>query len=193
MGKSLHVTYVILFMISISFALHYSPHTSHACSCVESGPVQEELERSSAVFSGEVIEIVDKNKNNSMQSSADAIAVLFEVEESWKGVNQTEVVIYTERSSASCGFEFTLNNNYLVYANEMGGDLKVSLCSRTALLSSATEDLEELGESERPTEQTSIDLTTGSSTNYYIYVALLVVGLLFGVVYVIRRTKDNVR
>ena len=38
--------------------------------------MKEELKHSSAVFAGRVVEIVDENKNKSIQSSADPIAVL---------------------------------------------------------------------------------------------------------------------
>lgn len=188
-GKIVKVKFVILMTITIIFVLNFSPKTSYACSCVESGTVKEEWTQSSAVFSGKVIEIVDKKKNRLIQSSADLMAVLIEVEESWKGMRQNQVVVYTERNSASCGFEFTINNRYLVYANENDGKLKVSLCSRTALLSLATEDLDELGEGENPTEQVSIDMTTETTTNIYIYSSLLIVFLLLGGLYMKRRMK----
>jgi hypothetical protein len=188
-GKTVKVKFVISIMITIIFVLNFSPNTSYACSCVESGTVKEEWTRSSAVFSGKVIDIVDKKKNSLIQSSADLIAVLIEVEESWKGNRQNQVVVYTERSSASCGFEFTINNKYLVYANENDGKLKVSLCSRTTLLSLANEDIDELGEGEKPTEQVSIDMTTEITANIYIYISLFIVFLLLGGLYMKRRIK----
>lgn len=188
-GIPVKVKFVISIMITIIFVLNFSPKTSYACSCVEPGTVKEELTRSSAVFSGKVIDIVDKKKNSLVQSSADLIAVLIEVEESWKGIRQNQVVVYTERSSASCGFEFTINNRYLVYANVNDGKLKASLCSRTTLLSLANEDIDELGEGEKPTEQVSIDMTTETTSNIYIYISLLIVFLLLGGLYMKRRIK----
>ena len=180
-AKNAKVKFIVSFMITFSFVFNYLPNTSHACSCIESGTVKEELTRSSAVFSGKVIEIVDKNKNSSIQSSADPIAVVFEVEESWKGMDQTQVVVYTERSSASCGYEFILNNEYLVYVHENTGNLNVSICSRTTLLSAADQDTEDLGIGERPTEQIVIDLTTENATNYYqLSIYLLIAALLLG-------------
>lgn len=186
------VKFIISFVLIFSFVFNYLPNTSHACSCVESGTVQEELTRSSAVFSGKVIEIVDKNKNNSIQSSADPIAVVFEVEESWKGMDQTQVVVYTERSSDSCGYEFVLNNEYLVYARENAVDLNTSICSRTTLLSAADQDMKELGEGEKPTKQIVIDLTTENATNaYHLSIYLLIAALLLGGGYIAikRRAK----
>ena len=52
----------IMIVVLLSSLFLYSPKKSHACSCAEPYPVQQELENSSAVFSGKVIEIVDQNK-----------------------------------------------------------------------------------------------------------------------------------
>ncbi|MFB5284479.1 hypothetical protein [Peribacillus sp. Hz7] len=192
------VKFAILFMIIVIFFLNYSANNSYACSCVQPDSVKEELERNSAVFSGKVVEIVDENKNKSMQSSADSIAILFEVEETWKGLDQTQVIVYTERSSASCGYEFTLHKEYLVYAHEIDGALRVSLCSRTTSLSTAKKDLDELGKGKKPTEQVSIDsdvsmvedqISSKDSVNNQIYIILLIVILLLIVVYITRRNK----
>nr|WP_236838635.1 hypothetical protein [Caldalkalibacillus salinus] len=166
-------------MIALSFAFHYSPHTSYACSCAEPLPVNEEMERSAAVFSGKTVDMFDKNENSSTLSSADPIAVKFEVEESWKGVNQSQVIVYTVRESASCGFEFELDQQYLVYAQERDGELDVSLCSRTTHLSNAQEDIDELGQGDKPTEQVSIDLEDEGSTQYQsasivVFIAVLI-------------------
>ena len=144
----------VMSVVLITFLLfNISPTKSYACSCMAPGSVQEELDRSSDVFSGKVIDIKDINKLKLTQSSADLMEVIIEVKEIWKGSNQPEVTVYTERDSASCGFEFALNQEYLVYANEDGGQLRVSLCSKTALLSSAGADLNELGKGEIPIPQ----------------------------------------
>lgn len=148
----------IVSLVTFIFFMNFSPNTGYACSCDKPGSAQEGLERSAAVFSGEVIGILDKNKNGFIQSSADSIAVLFEVEESWKGVTQSQVLVYTERDEASCGYQFSLNTKYLVYAYELDGSLKTSYCSKTTPLTLAVDDIDELGEGELPTEQVSIDL-----------------------------------
>lgn len=195
--KNNTVKFMILVITFISL-LNYSPTTSYACSCVEPNSVKDEVERSSVVFSGEAIEIADKNKRKSLQSSNDPIGVLFEVDESWKGVNQTQVVVYTERSEASCGYEFSLNNEYLVYAQEIDGTIKASYCSKTSLLTLAGQDLIELGIGEKPTEQVSIDLDVNegdedSTNNNLLYITSLIVVLLLAVavVYIKRRIKKK--
>ncbi|MEG0258398.1 MAG: hypothetical protein RR595_03345 [Lysinibacillus sp.] len=185
-------------MITFLSFMNFLPINSYACSCVEPNTA-EAFERSSAVFSGEVVEIVDKNKNKSQQSSADSIAVIFEVKESWKGPNWTKITVNTERSSASCGYEFSLNTEYLVYAREADGALNVSLCSKTTPLLAAGKDISELGNGEQPIEQLSndsIDMKDenhipleSSVNNNKIYITLLIFGLFLVVAYISRRIR----
>jgi len=175
--------------------MNFSPNTGYACSCDMPGNAQEELDRSSAVFSGEVIGILDKNKNGYIQSSADPIAVLFEVEETWKGVTQSQVIVYTAKDSTSCGYQFALNTKYLVYAYESDGSLNTSICSKTTPLTLAVDDMDELGEGELPTEQVSIDLTKDESqiTSLFkqnlIYILSLIFLLVLVVVVIVTRRK----
>ncbi|WP_286185124.1 hypothetical protein [Bacillus sp. SD075] len=179
-----------LFIITLSFFLTFLPTYSYACSCVLPGKPEEELEESTTVFSGKVMEIMDKNKNNLFQSSADPISVLLEVEETWKGMDKSEVVVHTERSSASCGYEFSVNKDYIVYANEKDGGLHVSLCSRTALLSEADEDLQALDEGKAPKEEVSVDLTNTNNHSVYIYLAVTII-LLVGVYFIVGRRSNR--
>ena len=72
--------------------------------------------------------------------------VTMEVFRFWKGVSQNQLSLYTASGGeASCGFDFKDGEEYLVYANDSDGDLYVSLCSRTASLALAQEDLNVLG------------------------------------------------
>ncbi|OEH91119.1 hypothetical protein [Bacillus solimangrovi] len=183
---------VIMMVLVLSYLLNYSPTTSYACSCAEPGSVTEELERSSAVFSGKVIDIMDKNAYSPLKSSDDPLAILFEVEESWKGINQTEVIVYTARSSSICGYDVELNNNYLVYATETDRKLKLSFCSRTTLLSEANEDIKQLGAGERPTEDVSIVFKAKLlMESKFFYVLLLMIATITIGAYIIRRVKKK--
>lgn len=148
---------MLLMMTMLLILLNIAPATSFACSCVAPWSVQEELEHSAAVFKGSVIGVVDAKENSAMQSSADPIAFIIKVDEIWKGINQTEVVVYTERDSASCGFTFEEGQEYLIYASKPDDHLRVSLCSRTTDLASAAADLSILGKGAEPTEQVNID------------------------------------
>lgn len=157
---------LLMSIVFISFLfINFVPIKSYACSCMAPGPVPEEVERSAAVFAGTVVEIKDKNALSLIKSSADLMEVKIEVEEVWKGQNKTPITVYTERNSASCGFEFALNQEYLVYANEEDGEFMVSLCSRTAPLSMATEDLQELGQGEIPVDQEEAANPDGDQPN----------------------------
>ena len=139
-------------MTTFLISLYITPTKSDACSCERPSTVQEEFERSDAVFKGKVIGRIDRNEGDVVQSSADLIVVRFAVKDIWKGINQTEVDVSTERDSSSCGFTFTEGHEYLIYAKEYDGDLRVNICSRTAELPSASTDLELLGKGTVPTE-----------------------------------------
>ena len=192
---------IILFFALFISIFTFSPLTSYACSCAEPYPVKEELERSSAVFSGKVVEIVDKNKSKAIQSSADPIAVRFEVEESWKKISQTQIIVYTERSSASCGYRFDLGKEYLVYAHEADGELWANICSRTALLTAAVNDVQELGKGEKRLEKEPIKLDVNEGKNQsfsehkgnmsIIYTIIIILALLVVVVFFIARRNKK--
>ena len=51
------------------------------------------------------------------------------------------------RSGASCGFTFVEGEEYVVYSKD---GATVSLCSRTRFIANAQEDIDELGEGEKP-------------------------------------------
>ncbi|MFZ3579608.1 hypothetical protein [Virgibacillus sp. DJP39] len=144
------VATMILLVMVFTTILIYLPSKSFACSCAEPGTVTEEVNRNGAVFSGRVIK--QSEDVGLFRSSADPVSVLFNVDNSWKGVNQTQVIVETESSSASCGYEFTANEKYLVYASDRNGELHASLCSRTIALTDAESDLEVLGMGTEPSE-----------------------------------------
>lgn len=142
---------VTLLILTFFISLYIAPTTSSACSCEKPSTVQEEFERSDAVFTGKVISGIDRSEEGVVQSSADLIAVKFAVQDIWKGINQTEVDVYTERGSSSCGYTFIEGQQYLIYAKEYKNDLRVNLCSRTVEVERAFADLEILGQGTVPT------------------------------------------
>ena len=136
------------------------PIQSSACSCVQPGSVQEELERTDVVFSGEVIDIFDENEKKEIISSADVVQYVFEVKEIWKGTEQSQVLVSSARDSASCGFEFELNMKYLVFAQlEEDATISTGLCTMTESLESSASQLESLGEGAPPSEAVKIDFS----------------------------------
>ncbi|MEK5252867.1 hypothetical protein NST74_05325 [Paenibacillus sp. FSL F4-0125] len=143
------VMIILCFTLIFMALLTVRPSVTYACSCVVPAEPLEALESSTAVFVGKVVKI--KEPRGTIISSADPVKVTFEVGSSWKGVEGNKVTLTTALSSASCGFEFVEGESYIVYANDNregdSGKLVASLCSRTKLLASASEDLKELGPS----------------------------------------------
>lgn len=126
--------------------------TASACSCIPPGPPEQELNESDAVFAGSVTTIVDSSSGG-IVSSARPLYVTFDVTETWKGPNRTTLTVITAASSASCGYPFQNGKQYLVYAYSRNDNLYVSLCSRTAPLNEAQQDLDALGPGTSPTDQ----------------------------------------
>ena len=140
---------LLLFCTALIFMLLLTlrPSISYACSCaILDTPIEEVVENSAAVFTGKVIDI--KKPTGPIVSSLDPIQVTFEIRSSWKGINENKVTLTTARSTASCGFDFTKGESYLVYASDGGkpGELNVHNCSRTVQLASAQADLRDLGQ-----------------------------------------------
>jgi hypothetical protein len=148
---------ICLSMTVISIYIAFSiPSTTYACSCAETPSVEEDLAKKTAIFSGKVIQISAEN-NSSNKSTADQIAVTFEVESAWKGVDESQVIVYTAVSSASCGYEtFSLNNEYLIYAYGDKHKLGTGFCERTKPLVAAKEDLAILGIGQKPNQQVNL-------------------------------------
>ena len=123
---------------------------AHACSCIASDSPKKEMERFDVVFSGKVLSIEEIHPNEPMFSSIDPLLVTIDVDRIWKGLEKrnSTITVSTPASSASCGFYFEKNIEYVVYANQYAEEdhLQVSLCSRTNTVENAVEDLAELGE-----------------------------------------------
>lgn len=134
---------IMLILMSVLIA---RPSVTYACSCAISPDPLKAVENSSAVFTGEVVDM--KKSQGQIISSADPVEVTFKVDASWKGEVGNEVTVTTALSSVSCGYEFVEGESYLVYAYSREGDesnqLGVGLCSRTMRLASASADLKEL-------------------------------------------------
>jgi len=107
-----------------------------ACTCLPPPSPSDEFGVSRAVFSGRVIAIqVDTTQPFRL------LRVTFQVNQRWKGVDSSQISIYTATSEASCGFSFHVDSTYLVYAYQSQYALMTNLCMRTRPLSRAAEDL----------------------------------------------------
>lgn len=105
-----------------------------ACECHQRNDFEQEFGFSKAVFVGEVVEIDN--------SKPDAI-VTFRVKKIWKGSKSETIVVRTNNQGKSCGYVFRQGEKYLVYAHNDGA-LRTSICTRTAEVKSADNDLREL-------------------------------------------------
>ncbi|WP_158587546.1 hypothetical protein [Neobacillus notoginsengisoli] len=125
-----------------------APSVSYACKCDRQLTVAENLEKSSTVFAGKVIEIKEKKQAGVVVEMA-----LFEVERIWKGPTDSQIIL--ESIQSSCSFDFRKGEDYIVYAKpnaELKNEaaLTTGVCDRTAALEKADEDLELLGKGSTP-------------------------------------------
>ncbi|WP_181347609.1 hypothetical protein [Thalassobacillus sp. CUG 92003] len=164
-------------LIYIAFAALPSPVS--ACSCTEPPPAQTAYKTNDAVFSGKIVKIEKEDSSGGLQSSLDPVKVLVEVDETWKNASESQQIVATAESSASCGFPFEEGEEYLIYANEHDGELKTDLCSRTTSLDSAEGDMRILGDGERPDEEVNLEDSLGPSRFPYVIggIVILVLGL----------------
>jgi hypothetical protein len=116
-----------------------APH-SIACSCDKPGSPIQELQSSSAVFSGRAISVFPLLSGH---------LILFHVDTTWKGVKFSVAFVETPLENGACGFPFRSGGKYLVYAD--GRLIKsTSICDRTSQLSDATLDMAVLGPGRQP-------------------------------------------
>jgi hypothetical protein len=115
---------------------------AYACKCVGPGTVQESLKSADAVFRGQVIrmelvsfaETIRADKRNQIRDrlSKDAdikdlfdhkgiVKIQLRLTENFKGeVTADTLTIYTTYGGASCGFNFELGKEYIVYGAMIG-------------------------------------------------------------------------
>lgn len=108
-----------------------------ACSCMKSAEnPQILLSKYDAVFLGKVIQI--------KKSPKEVYEVKMRILKSYKGGSAEFIVVFTASYSASCGYNFIEDEDYLVYANSYPDGLWVDNCSPTKRFSKSQEDLKTL-------------------------------------------------
>jgi len=136
--KTLHLTITVFLFSIIVFLTFDTNQYAYACSCASRGgpSPSEAFEKSTAVFSGEVIEI-DKNDSSNIKT------VKFDVQRVWKGVSGNQTTVITGSGDANCGYPFVMNETYLIYA--VGDPLYTQSCGRNTLFADSYDDLRVLG------------------------------------------------
>lgn len=153
--EMMFVKKAMIFLVFI-FMLVSFPSITSACSCADLPSVEDEFERSKAVFSGKVMDIKEKRSLTGYTTNA----VLFEVTNTWKGVEQSQIILTTGQGDGDCGYPFIKGQEYLVYADDsnMYGatSLASGICDRTDVLSTSQEELEILGAGQPPIEEINL-------------------------------------
>jgi len=127
---------VMLFLLtSLTYVQPF--HGANATMRCLNGPksIKVVFKNSTAVFSGEVVEI---------RSGVNFLQAQFRVEHSWKGVEAEQVSVFTENTAESP--HYRVGEKYLVFAGIREGKLFTGNCSRTKRLEYADEELKQLGE-----------------------------------------------
>lgn len=148
-------------VVAVSFALMVgvlwffgNTEQVYACSCAQPGSPSEELEKFSAVFAGTVVSIRHSYDPDGRSVTRDDRSTIgFEVSAVWKGTVYEDMPITTPPTGGSCGFTFEEGEEYIVYAYDspyVDGGYTTGICSRTALLEQAQEDIDALGEGNAP-------------------------------------------
>ncbi|WP_096273492.1 hypothetical protein [Paucisalibacillus globulus] len=143
---------VFVGVVLIVFSLLIFPIYSSACTCEEPLSANRELDRSSAVFRGEVKEIRKADDHEH------GLKVLLSVNEVWKGVRESEITVRTGKDGAACGFDFQVGKEYLVYAGindaYTSDNLMTGICDRTSqvVMKQAQDDMVVLGQGFTPGE-----------------------------------------
>jgi hypothetical protein len=156
-------TFVLLNLLQMA-----APATVDACSCYKTPrPIEEEigneLRKADAVFSGRVIGVRDrKSRNQQGEELLIGKAVLFEVENTWKGVNRSQVIVNTGFGGGDCGYPFDLGASYLVYAirSTSNNNLDTGTCGRILLVTDTSEyvvDFAILPEGKPPVEKVHLE------------------------------------
>ncbi|WP_160035296.1 hypothetical protein [Paenibacillus sp. An7] len=177
----------ILLIISLVLIPLTTFHSSkaYACSCAYAN-AKEKLELFTAVFEGTVIDI---GKTKSSSQSSQLREYTFAVERAWKGVKDKQITIFSlDGGSESCGYQFSKDQTYLVYASlDKDDTLVTSLCSNNLLSSKAGEDLKQLGTGQLINSNKEEGIP--SSVILYIILSLILIVIIVAVWRIRTRTR----
>ena len=120
-----------------------TPNRTYACSCAPLEPRTESLAKSTSVFAGRVVSIIESEEEDEDYPAL----VEFDVSSVWKGPEHQTMFLRTSLGTSTCGYRFVPGLEYLVYSRDGS---RVSSCSRIRLLVGASNDLAELGEGRTP-------------------------------------------
>jgi hypothetical protein len=116
-----------------AFAL--TPENALACSCApfDSPGISPKawFDRfDGAAFRGPVVK-VETVQTGKPEPDQQKLKLTFRVERHWKGVNDAEVVIWTDSAPDSCAIEYPLNRPLMIFAFRRNGRLETHMCDWT--------------------------------------------------------------
>jgi len=138
----------LLLTLGCLLLLLASAGRADACSCAGSKSPCAEFGSASAVFVGTVtgMRTTQPKPGEKGEDAWERNVYRFAVLQPFLGVESTEFEVATGQGGGDCGFHFSKGETYLVYAYG-GGEGKppsTNICTRTAAVSEAAEDLEYL-------------------------------------------------
>lgn len=150
-----------------------------ALSCVELASPQEALEVYSGAVYGEVKQIKVDLKQAGFTGSKEKIRyILVDVERSWKTEVDSQIIVGTDYT---WGFDFKEGYKYLLYINEVDGELSSSPCSSTIEMNNLSQATELFGEGIQPKQQINLEhkmwFMFEQDIDLYIVVAIVLVGI----------------
>jgi len=129
-------------LLPIIFAIiATATHELQACSCPPKPSSANAVAQADAVFSGKIekVELVVSTVSSFRRIKITVARV-------WKGDREAAAEIFTGPDQGACGYDFQVNATYLIYAYKSeSGRLQTDICTRTAAISRAQEDLNYLG------------------------------------------------
>jgi len=164
-------------LILVIACLLILPSIVNACSCIAWQGTDKAYDQAAYVFSGKVIDIA---RPVVMVSTADEVKYTFEVYNVWKGENKAQIEVYSALDSVSCGYEFKLDEEYLVYTYESENKLLTGICNYPKLLSEATDEVNELNEISTPSDDVPKENNSiWKNSNLVIYAIVFILALVF--------------
>lgn len=189
--KNIKKISIITFIIVASFISTISQ--SFACSCIMPESPTKSMENATSVFIWKVSKIENSWIVDELTWWIKTKEVTFNVSSIIKWDENNEIKITTPDSSASCWFNFQENKEYIVYTYWEKDKLEVSLCSRTALTSDASEDLKEFENIVKKPNSWVDDSNKNIYNNKFIYLSLIIITFLIILIYIknISKTKKK--
>jgi len=173
---------MVFLLLNVAAVFVFSPLNVSACNCDIPKDAIEGMAHSDAVFTGEVKRIKTAYVNGEANN-----AVFIHVDEIWKGINETQVIVYTGWNS--CQFEFKEGEQYLLYAYKYEDKYHVISCGRSATILNGAEDIKLLGPGDKPSKE--VNLTFEYNKWEWIIGSIAAMVLLSTAVILIRKHKKR--